>query len=193
MREIRAVIFDLYGTLIGEPPFEDLCFPLLAEAIGISRDVLARVRDRSVEAAMTGRLATAEDRARVILRDLGRADDDSLVERLATIEREVRWPAVKPYPATVPTLTTLRAQGVPIGLVSDCTGLMGRPLVERLGLSQFFDAIALSHEVGYAKPAAEIYHAAIDRLGVEPGDCLYVGDGASDELNGAKALGMTTV
>ena len=192
-RTVEAVIFDLYGTLIGEPPFDDVCFPLLAEAIGISRAELARVRGLSVADAMTGRLATAEDRARVMLRELGRSEDDDLVCRLATIERDARWPAVRPYPATIPTLSALREQGIPIGLVSDCTGLMGRPLVERLELTPYFDAIALSHEVGHAKPAREIYQAALDRLGLDPRDCLYVGDGASDELNGAKALGMTTV
>ena len=190
---VEAVIFDLYGTLIGEPPFEDVCFPLLAEAIGISRAELARVRGLSVADAMTGRLATAEDRARVTLRELGRTQDDELIGRLATIERDARWPAVTPYPATISTLRRLRARGIPIGLVSDCTGLMGRPLVERLELVPYFDAMALSHEVGHAKPAAEIYHAALDLLGMDPRDCLYVGDGASDELNGAKALGMTTV
>src|SRR5262249_22923823 len=100
---------------------------------------------------------------------------------------------VRPYPATLPTLTTLRERGIPLGLVSDCTALMGRAILERVELLPYLDAVALSYEVGRAKPEAAIYRVAVDGLGVPPENCLYVGDGGSDELTGAAALGMTTV
>jgi HAD superfamily hydrolase (TIGR01509 family) len=189
--DVRAVIFDLYGTLIHEPDFED-CFPVLASAIGIDEVEYRQARQKTVADAMVGRLTTAEDRARAILAELGRPNHDGLAERLADIERSHRWPRVRPYPATISTLRTLRERGYPIGLVSDCTGLMGRPIPERLGILPLLDAIALSYEVGHAKPSPEIFRAAIDPLGVSPENCLYVGDGGSDELNGASALGMTT-
>jgi HAD superfamily hydrolase (TIGR01509 family) len=109
------------------------------------------------------------------------------------MEREARWDPVSLYPATLPTLRDLRERGFRLGLVSDCTSLMGRSILERLGLLPYFDAVALSYEVGCAKPTCAIYLATIEKLGVPPSSCLYVGDGGSDELNGAKALGLTTV
>ena len=86
VRTVEAVIFDLYGTLIGEPPFDDVCFPLLAEAIDIASRIGPGSGGSRSPDAMTGRLATAEDRARVMLRELGRSEDDDLVCRLATID-----------------------------------------------------------------------------------------------------------
>ena len=43
------------------------------------------------------------------------------------------------------------------------------------------------------KPDREIYELACTGLGVDPSDCLFVGDGANDELRGAERAGMTPV
>jgi FMN phosphatase YigB (HAD superfamily) len=63
----------------------------------------------------------------------------------------------------------------------------------RLGcpLRAYFDDVVFSHEVGFVKPDPEIYLTACERLGVEPGHCIFVGDGGSGELPGAAAVGMT--
>jgi putative hydrolase of the HAD superfamily len=188
----KAIILDLYGTLVHEPNFEGI-FPALAETIGVPLADYLAARQRTVEEAMVGRLASPEARARGILRHLGRPVANGLAIRLGSIERDYRWPRVQPYPATVPTLLALRERGLPIGLVSDCTALMGRSILERLDLLPHFNAVALSYEVGQAKPHPAIYRTALDRLGVPPSRCVFVGDGGSDELAGARALGMTTI
>ncbi len=191
-QEIRAVVFDLFGTLLYEESFEDL-FPTLAESLGVGLDDYRRARQTTVSDAMVGRLQRRSDRVRATLAALGRTDLDHRAEEVAELERALRWQRVEPYPAVRSTLESLRRRGYPIGLVSDCTSTMGRPLLESLGLLPHFNAVALSYEVGFAKPAPEIFLSAINRLGVEPAACLYVGDGGSDELTGARALGLTTV
>ena len=50
-----------------------------------------------------------------------------------------------------------------------------------------------SCSVGFSKPDPRIYAVAAGELGVEPADCLFVGDGANDELPGAERAGMTAV
>ncbi|MBX6770771.1 MAG: HAD-IA family hydrolase [Chloroflexi bacterium] len=189
---IRAIIFDMYGTLVHEPAFEE-CFAELAAAIGVPLDDYIHARARTVRDAMVGRLPSAEERARAILTELGRDASDDLAKRLAEMERTARWQRVRLYPATLPTLQDLRQRGYVLGLVSDCTSLMGRPIPEQLGIASLFDAMALSYEVGYAKPHPRIYQTVLEAVDVPPERCLYVGDGDSDELNGARALGMTTV
>ena len=189
---VQAVIFDLYNTLMYEPDFEG-CFPALAETIGVSLADYRRHRQATVGDATTGRLPTAVTRSRAILASLGIADIDGLSELLTAVERDWRWGQVQNYPATFPTLQTLRDRGIQIGLVSDCTELMGRQILVRQQLLPLLDATALSYEVGHAKPAAPIYLAATDALGVGPADCLFVGDGGSNEIAGARALGMRTV
>jgi FMN phosphatase YigB (HAD superfamily) len=55
------------------------------------------------------------------------------------------------------------------------------------------EACAYSAWLGVTKPDARMYRHVVDRLGVEPERCTYVGDGNSHELRGAHALGMRTV
>lgn len=54
-------------------------------------------------------------------------------------------------------------------------------------------ATSVSCVTGHQKPVAEAYLTATDALGVQPGDCWFVGDGGSRELSGAEALGMTAI
>jgi putative hydrolase of the HAD superfamily len=60
-------------------------------------------------------------------------------------------------------------------------------------LCGLFDVEILSCEVGAVKPEPAIFQACLDRIGLRAEDCFYVGDGGSDELIAAKALGFATV
>ena len=60
-------------------------------------------------------------------------------------------------------------------------------------LASHLDEVVLSCTVGLTKPDPRIYELACERLEVSPGDCLFVGDGANDELAGAERVGMRAV
>lgn len=60
-------------------------------------------------------------------------------------------------------------------------------------LFQYFDDAVFSCIVGLLKPDKQIYELAMERLHVSPEQCLFVGDGGSNELCGAKSAGMSTV
>ena len=57
----------------------------------------------------------------------------------------------------------------------------------------YFDAPVLSCEAGVMKPDPAIFRLSLDALDVCPAECLYVGDGGSDELTAAHALGMRAI
>ena len=59
-------------------------------------------------------------------------------------------------------------------------------------LKDVVDVVAFSCELGVRKPHPEMYLAVTRRLDVQPEECLFIGDGDSDELHGANALGMST-
>ena len=59
--------------------------------------------------------------------------------------------------------------------------------------SDLFDVTVFSCSVGIRKPDPRIYHLACERLHVEPGEAMFVGDGANDELAGAQRVGMEAV
>jgi len=63
----------------------------------------------------------------------------------------------------------------------------------RSPIAPLFDVTIFSCEVGFVKPEREIYELAMNRLSATVPDCVFIGDGACNELEGAKKLGMTTV
>ena len=92
----------------------------------------------------------------------------------------------------VPMLQALKAQGVSIGLISNCYQEEAIR-IRKSDLFPYFDAVCFSNEQGVCKPDKEIYYRCMDALSAQPEECLYVGDGGSRELETAQALGMKAV
>jgi HAD superfamily hydrolase (TIGR01509 family) len=68
-----------------------------------------------------------------------------------------------------------------------------RLVLDREGVTDLFDAIVVSDEVGWRKPQARIFETALERLGVAPETALFVGDRLDMDVAGARAMGMTAV
>jgi putative hydrolase of the HAD superfamily len=97
----------------------------------------------------------------------------------------IRFEAI---PGALETLASLRGQGVDLGVVSNWD--VGLPEhLERIGAQGLFRAIVTSAEAGAAKPDPAAFRFALERLRVEPGRALHVGDEPEDE-QGAAAAGM---
>jgi putative hydrolase of the HAD superfamily len=64
------------------------------------------------------------------------------------------------------------------------------PLLKKLGLHSYFEAIVISCDVGFTKPSPVIYGHALRRLGLPPEAVLHVGDSAREDVEGARAAGM---
>ena len=60
-------------------------------------------------------------------------------------------------------------------------------------LNNLFDDTIFSYEVGFLKPQTEIYKIALKKMNVNPDNYIFIGDGGSDELKGAKQLGIKTI
>lgn len=56
-----------------------------------------------------------------------------------------------------------------------------------------FDDTIFSYEVGYLKPQTEIYELALKRMNAKPEKSVFIGDGGSDEMKGAKQMGINTI
>jgi len=66
-------------------------------------------------------------------------------------------------------------------------------LLERQGLTEFFDVVVVSGAVNRRKPHPEIYQKALQKLGVKPEETVFVGDTVDADVQGAKAVGMRTI
>lgn len=186
----RPVFIDLYFTLIEPDPAADW----IADAsllLGVDADALRAASMVSFNDRMVGAVATAEEVIDSTLAALGRRVEPHVHARLV----EHRWSyfhGLRLYPDTLPTLRALRERGHKLALITNCSTETAAPL-ERLGLAEFFDAMALSCDLRAAKPDPAIYQYALDKLGLDPRTVVYVGDGDTQEHAGAARFGMTTV
>jgi putative hydrolase of the HAD superfamily len=81
-----------------------------------------------------------------------------------------------------------------IGLISNFTHA---PVIHKslrlLGIDAFFDVVVVSEAVGWRKPSPKIFQDALQRLGVEAKDAVYIGDSPIEDIKGAKQSGLKTV
>jgi len=96
------------------------------------------------------------------------------------------------FPDVCPTLETLAGKGLRLGIISNWDARL-KPLLERLGLERYFEAIVVSCEVGCSKPGALIFETSSRLLGEPPGAILHVGDNRVMDLEGARAAGFQSV
>lgn len=95
-------------------------------------------------------------------------------------------------PGILETLEALRARGLKLAVVSNAD-VIDIEAWDRSPLAAFFDCAVFSCSVHMVKPEPEIYLRALKMLGVRPEEAVFVGDGGDHELDGAKAVGLTTV
>ncbi len=90
------------------------------------------------------------------------------------------------------SLECLKSRGKRIGLISnaDVTEVAAW---SQSKVAHLFDSTIFSCVAGCVKPEKEIYELSLSELGVSAAESAFVGDGGSNELDGAKAVGMTVV
>jgi len=187
--DVRAVLLDLYDTLAWtEWPRMRV---ELEEGLGIERKGLLRAFDRTRPERSRGTFGSAEGDIAAILEALDVPAEPELIRALTERTTTFLQTGVHLWEDSVPVIRELRGRGLATAIVSNCDHST-RPVVERLGLVDEVDAVILSFEVGAAKPSPEIYRAALERLGVEAGEALFVDD-QSAYCDGAAALGIQTV
>jgi len=95
----------------------------------------------------------------------------------------------EPIPGVVESLARLRALGLSLAVVANWDYGIHEHLAEH-GLTPWFDTVVCSAEVGVKKPDPAPFRLALERLGVEPGRALHVGDHRPHDEAGALAAGM---
>ena len=96
------------------------------------------------------------------------------------------------YPDVLPTLERLSESGVALAVVSNWDSFLPR-LLELRGLAPFFRTVSVSAIEGTGKPDAEIFRRTCERLAVEPGDALHVGDSLREDFDGARGAGLSAL
>ena len=100
------------------------------------------------------------------------------------------WESLAPWPEAPGVLARLRARGLRLGLVTNCSTELGLRAASRCGVA--FDAVVTAEAAGFYKPRPEPYRAILAALGVAAADALFVA-GSSADVPGAAGVGMQVV
>lgn len=98
----------------------------------------------------------------------------------------------RPQPDAHRVLETLSSR-YPVAMISNHTTEVQLRKVAKLEFDRFFTAIVTSEEAGVEKPDPRIYQTALKSLGVQAGQAVMIGDHAKGDIEGAKAVGLTTI
>ncbi len=190
----ESVLFDLFGTLV--PPFNRTTHHSAIAACALRLEVDFEECHNLWVSTFAGRIrghfASVAENFAYIARSVGAERPASQCEAAAEQYMEFTRASLQPSEGVVGTLGELVGQGVRLGLVTNCAPDVAEtwPSAE---LSSFFSAAAFSCSVGASKPDPAIYKSAINALGIDPSEALYVGDGSDTELSGAEACGLTAI
>ena len=188
---IRAVIFDMYETLITHYNSPLYFSKQMAEDAGISEANFQTLWHPTEDDRTVGKL-TLEEVIEYILR-VNECYSEETFKKIIEKRTAAKEECFKHmHPEIIPMLSALKDKGYLVGLISNCFSEEAK-VIRNSVLFPYFDAAYLSWEQGIQKPDEEIFRRCMEGLAVKAEECLYVGDGGSLELETARKLGMKAV
>jgi putative hydrolase of the HAD superfamily len=194
MNNIEVIFFDLFFTLVA-PRYEENEEDNEYYELCISRDnweTAAEDEQLYYERAI-GKIKDSSDIIRKILSKGGINKNESDIEKIAKkrikrFERCLSDVEVN----IIETLEYLSKNNKRLCLISNAD------VIDKIGwtsspLKKYFEAAIFSCDIGVIKPNRRIYEIALKKMGIEPEKAMFIGDGGSEELRGAKELGMRTI
>lgn len=180
MNKIKAVLFDIDGTLLDTTEFIYRAFEHTFKYYGLpvpSRKELARQIGRSLQHCYehfnTG----------IAIPDLVETHRQFQMKNLDLS---------KPYANTFRTLEELKRGGLIISAVTARGGISAKKTLELAGIDKLFDVILTGDDVVKLKPDPEAFFKALEILKTDKDDAIIVGDTDADILAG-KSAGIRTI
>ena len=186
----RAAVFDLFGTLIDDSTpgeYEDF-LRRLADRLGAAPEDFATAWAQHDVARYTGPIDAC---FAAICTDVGVSDPQRIAGALE-LRRENLQRIPVPRPDALATMRTLRERGFALGMISNASSELA-PLWAESAFADVFDVALFSADERMMKPDRRLYLRMAELLEVAAEECLFVGDGAYGELQGAAAAGMSPV
>ncbi len=204
MPKLRAVLFDVYGTLIDiktdeyrESAFEGLSQFLEYRRVYIAPQELKELYFNQLNLQVaTSHEKHAEVDVRSafanVLREHGGVTERYLSTIVTQLYRSLTRKHMSLFEDTFWTLNEFKKQ-YRLGIVSDAQRLFCRPELRTLRLEQFFEVTVLSSQYMFRKPDPRLFHIALTILNVPPSEAAYIGNSHRTDCVGAKGAGFSVV
>jgi putative hydrolase of the HAD superfamily len=210
--EIRALLFDVNGTLIDIETDEwmeeayravahfltyqgialrrgevrDLYFQIMKEQFAASKEIYPEFDVIAVWREVLRRCATPYTRS---------LEPQKLLQMpifIAEMQRGITRKRLLAFPQTREVLAQLKTR-YGLAAVSDAQSAYGLPELRAVGLAEYFGPIIISGDYGYRKPDARLFQAALAGLQVSPEQAIFVGNDRFRDIQGARQAGMKTI
>jgi epoxide hydrolase-like predicted phosphatase len=181
---IRAVIFDLGGVIVRTEDYSGR--ESLAQRLGISRLALEEIvfASESGSRSQLGELTIEQHWENV------RQYFSLSISEMEVFQRDY-WAGDRVDLDLVDYIRSLRP-AYRTALLSNAFSDLRQVVTERWKFADAFDVMIISSEVGMTKPDPRIYHLAVERLGIEPGEAVFVDDFLHN-VEGARAVGLQAI
>ena len=186
----KAIIFDLYGTLVGvfSRKVYDEVQVQIAKVLNVPYPKFWQTIGETLKDRSLGERTFAEN-IEDICRHLNVKVDKTQIEKTFALHHEFTRDSLIPEPEVLEGLDRLKRSSLLLGLITNCNSSVPM-LFPQSPLARYIDFPVFSCEERLKKPSRRIYEIACELLNVKPQECIYVGDGSSEELTGAAAVGM---
>jgi putative hydrolase of the HAD superfamily len=194
VENVRGVIFDLFGTLTdGRVEHErEALYAQLALALNVPRAPFIRLMRETFHERSIGTFGDVRQTLTRLCDILGANIDEETLDAAVQLRLAVERRLATPRADSVHVLRMLNERGLAICVISDC-GPETPAIWSSLPFAELVNHPVFSCDVRLRKPHPALYELAAKRIGLAPRECMYVGDGGSLELTGARAVGMHAV
>jgi putative hydrolase of the HAD superfamily len=191
--DVRAVFFDVDDTLVD---FASAARAALTTALGPRADYRLWSGLDHYGRFLSGELAfqtMRQLRMADFLRLLGREDEQSRAPEYERARMAALVAGYRLFPDVPACLAAVRGRGLRTGLITNNESEHQRRKLQQVGLSDGFDAVVISEEVGVAKPDAAVFGLACELAGVRPWEAVHVGDRYDADVAGALGAGLAAI
>jgi putative hydrolase of the HAD superfamily len=192
--KFKAVIFDLFGTLVDDfaTSVGRQTYSELAEALEVPYDQFMPLWRETSEMRTGGTFQTVEASIEHVCDRMGLRVAPERMAKAVEIRLQQTRRALEPRPDAVATLARLKSASYRTGLLSNCS--IEIPILwHKSAFAELIDSAIFSSRERLKKPDPRIYHLACERLGVTPQASLYIADGENHELAAAAKVGLHSV
>ncbi|MBN2147695.1 MAG: HAD family hydrolase [Anaerolineales bacterium] len=206
MSSIRAILFDLDGTLRHSVPSFNHMFLDFAVALGVPDSRANRLRnlqwvhyywaqspelaeDLSTYGSLTGEFWTYYSYRSLIMFGCAEEQAQALGVQIQKLMTEEYHPEDRLAEDVMPTLHALREAGFAMGVASNRSNAYDEQMAA-LGLNDIFPFALAAGQINSWKPDSGIFFHAVGLLGVSPHETMYVGDNYFADVIGARRAGL---